>query len=94
MPFTRIIHLTLIPFSLSNWKLFVYQVNIANKYFITPTNIKQVEQHDFKTFEFEEFFEDSIYSTEVSLLGLILMQTLPRDFLHARDGVQYVFFFF
>ena len=35
-----------------------------------------------------------IYSIEVSLLELILMQTFSENFPHPCHGVQYVFFFF
>ena len=47
-----------------------------------------------KNLKFAGFFEGSIYSIEVSLLELILMQALSEDFLHVCDDVQYVFFFF
>ena len=51
-----------------------------NKYIITPTNTKQIKQHDFRIFEFAFFFhEDSIYSIEVNLLELY-----QRDFAHTN----------
>ena len=59
-----------------------------NRYFIAPTNTKQIEWHDFKKVEFAGFSKDSIYSTEVSLLEVIVMKALSGDFLHVCDKMH------